>query len=291
METVAADRATVEKFKEQVREEWQNPEIYAAYRKWGHHEAEWGREVGDLIVDSADLRAGQTVLDVAGGHGEPALPVAEKVGPSGHVTCTDLGPGLLDVARQRADERAITNITFRTADAHELPFPDGTFDRVTCRLGAMYFADHLQAFSEACRVLKPGGLAVYAVWADADQPLFRDVVGALFEYVDVPEDEPGAPSPFKFGAAGTITRDLTAAGFRDVTERPETVGSPFPGTPTEWWDWFVDMAPPFQALIASLREDERREAIAKILKVLDGYYDGTTVDMPIDVIVATGRRH
>ncbi len=55
------------------------------------------------------------------------------------------------------------------ADAHELPFPDETFDRLTSRLTAMYFADYPKAFREALRVLKPGGMAVYLVWGAFEQ--------------------------------------------------------------------------------------------------------------------------
>lgn len=286
----AIDRSRMDRYREQIRADWTNRELVAAYRRWGDHEAAVGSAMRELIVDRARLTPGLRVLDVASGHGEPALAIAEIVGPSGHVTATDQGPGLLEIARERAERDGLTNITFHIADAHDLPFLDATFDRVTCRLGAMYFADPATALREAYRVLKPQGRATYLVWGPREQPLFDICVGLLLSYVDPPESDPDAPGPFAFAEQGTLTRSLEQAGFVDLEEELVTVASPFPGTPQHYWDWVVDMAPPFRPLIGSLDAADRGRFLADVHQRLNDYYDGNTVDIPIDVIVGSGVR-
>jgi ubiquinone/menaquinone biosynthesis C-methylase UbiE len=151
----------------------------------------------------------------------------------GRVVLLDVAPDLLEIAGGRARRDGLDNVETRTADAHALPFADGSFDRVTSRLTAMYFADPDRAFGEALRVLRPQGLAAYLVWGAFDQPMFRDIVGLIFKFVDPPQDDPGAPSPFKFSEPGSLSTALAAAGFRDVCEEAATLSTPFPGGPAK----------------------------------------------------------
>ena len=66
------------------------------------------------------------------------MSISAAVAPTGgHVTATDLVPEMLDAATKNASERGVTNITFQQADAEALPFPDNSFDAVTCRFGVM----------------------------------------------------------------------------------------------------------------------------------------------------------
>lgn len=166
-------REAIERFKRQIEGEWQNPELSAAYRKWDHEEAEWGRAARSLIVERARLEPGMEVLDLASGHGEPALTIADVVGPEGRVIATDLGPGLIELAREKARRAGLENIGFKVADAHDLPFEDGTFDAVTCRFGVAFFADYPQALREARRVLKPEGARPTSSGGASTNPRFE----------------------------------------------------------------------------------------------------------------------
>ncbi len=284
------DTDRIDKFKREVEREWRNPQVTAAYRKWDRDESEWGRAARDFIIARAELAPGMNVLDVGSAHGEPGIAIAETVGPSGHVTLVDLAPDLLEIAAERALGAGLTNVTTRMADAHDLPFSDETFDRITSRLAAMYFADYPQAFLEALRVLKPGGMAVYLVWGAFEQPMFRDVIGVLFKYVSPPEDEPDAPSPFRFSEPGRLAQALEAAGFVNVQEEFATLPTNFPHPPEHWWEWLVDAAAPVQTWLASLSEADREQATAEVYDVLRRYYDGVAVKVPIDVIVGSGSK-
>lgn len=288
MEEVLGSRS---RFRRQVEEEWRDPVVTAAYRKWSWEEAEWGRHAAALVVDRALLSPGMRVLDIGSAHGEPGLAVAKVVGPHGHVTLTDIAPDLLEIAAARAREMGLSNVTTQVVDAHELPFSSGDFDRVTSRLSAMYFVDRKQAFGEALRVLKPGGLAVYLVWGPIDQPMFSDLIGVLFRYVPPPADtEPDAPSPFAFSESGTLSRALEESGFADVEEVSLTVPTSFPGTPHQWWAWMSETAAPIQSWMSAMSADERASALSEIHDVLATYYDGQTVSVPISVHLATGRK-
>ncbi len=113
-----------------------------------------GRDATHALVDYARPQAGMQVLDLASGTGEPAITLASRIGPEGHVIALDLSPELLQIAEERAGERDLTNLTTRQADANNLPFPDQSFDLVTSRFGVMFLGE--DALREACRVLRRG---------------------------------------------------------------------------------------------------------------------------------------
>src|SRR6185503_17245166 len=102
----------------------------------------------EAMIERAGIREGQSVLDVAGGTGEPSLTIAEVVGPGGWVTCTDAVAEMVETARSEANRRGIRNVQFQQCTADSLPFPDNSFDVVVSRLGAMFFRDSNAAMCE-----------------------------------------------------------------------------------------------------------------------------------------------
>ncbi len=71
------------------------------------------QKVSDRLVELAKIKAGDRVLDIATGTGEPAITAARKVGPNGRVIGTDHSPGMLEVARRRAASLGLTNVEYR----------------------------------------------------------------------------------------------------------------------------------------------------------------------------------
>ncbi len=106
------------------------------------------------LVEAAGLTGREQVLDLGCGAGHTALNLAPG---AAHVTAVDVTPEMLDTAAGLAEQRGITNITFRLADVSELPFEDRTFDIVASRFSAHHYADPARALAEAARVLRPGG--------------------------------------------------------------------------------------------------------------------------------------
>ena len=95
------------------------------------------------------------VLDIATAAGHTAFTFAPHVA---HVWATDITPEMLAIARERAGELGLDNVTVEVADAEALPYDDASFDLVTCRIAPHHFGDVGLFVREAARVLKPGGV-------------------------------------------------------------------------------------------------------------------------------------
>src|SRR5262249_7844005 len=132
--------------------------------------------VTEALIERAGIHRGQSVLDVAGGAGEPSLTIAGIVGPSGSVTCTDAAPEMIDAARSEATCRGITNVQFEVCVADSLPFTDNSFDMAVSRLGVMFLPDSVASIRELLRVTKPGGVLGFVVWGRTDLNPFSYLV-------------------------------------------------------------------------------------------------------------------
>ena len=111
-----------------------------------------------FAIDQAGGRAGQRILDVAGGTGDLSAAFAQRVGPNGLVTIADINASMLDVGRARLADRGIAgNVEFVQADAEDLPFPDSHFDCITIAFGLRNVTHQDRALASMQRVLKPGG--------------------------------------------------------------------------------------------------------------------------------------
>ncbi len=107
------------------------------------------------LVDAAELRPGEQVLDVACGTGIVARLAAQRVGPGGTVIGVDVNPGMLALAR--ATQPSDMTMEWHEAGAERMPLPDGRFDAVLCQMGLQFMEDRLGALREMRRVLKDGG--------------------------------------------------------------------------------------------------------------------------------------
>jgi demethylmenaquinone methyltransferase/2-methoxy-6-polyprenyl-1,4-benzoquinol methylase len=117
----------------------------------------WKRD----FVASSGIRLGHRVLDLAGGTGDIAALMSKRVGKNGSVVLSDINEAMLEVGRQRLEDRGISgNITYALANAEKLPFCDGEFDAVTIAFGLRNVTDKKAALREMHRVLQPGGKAM-----------------------------------------------------------------------------------------------------------------------------------
>jgi len=279
----------VDEFRDRVRRDWDDAETVAAWRKWSRSNFEMLGGVTRALVEAAGVSPGQAVLDLASGSGQPALALAAAVAPSGHVTATDMSAGMLAVAEENARAAGIANMRFRQASAESLPYPDRTFDRVTCRFGAMFFADPVGAMRECRRVLLPGGRATFVVWGPPQQPFFGMTAGVLRKFVSIPEPEPDAPSIFRFAAPGTLSDVLKDAGFQPVQEQSHRIPCERIGTPEDFWQEFREVAAPFRPLIAGLAPTKRAELDAEVLAAMKPYHAGDRLKFHVDVNLAVGK--
>jgi ubiquinone/menaquinone biosynthesis C-methylase UbiE len=119
--------------------------------------------VGQALVDAAAIKRGDLVLDVAAGSGSVAIPAARA---GARAIASDLTPELFEAGQKWAAELGV-QLTWETADAEALPYPDGEFDAVLSALGVMFAPHHQTAADELARVCRPGGTIGLASWTPA----------------------------------------------------------------------------------------------------------------------------
>ena len=117
--------------------------------------------LGPRLVEACRIGAGVSVLDVASGTGNAAIPAAQR---GAHVTASDLTPELLQAGAKVA-ETTVTELEWVTADAEDLPFEDGRFDYVLSSLGVQFAPRHEVVAGELVRVCRPGGTIALGNWA------------------------------------------------------------------------------------------------------------------------------
>jgi len=261
-----------------------------AAEKWKAKSAAMGRDVTDALVAYARPRLGMKVLDVATGTGEPAISLAARVGPSGHVTALDLSAELLEVADERARQRGLTNFTTRQADVHKLPLQDRSFDLATCRFGVMFFADHDLALSEIRRVLKPNGRACFLAWGPFEQPYWQSTMAIVHKRVGGPLLAPGAPNMFRFARQGTLSAAMRCAGFCEVSEETRTLPWNWPGTPDELWEYAQSVSVPFRPLLERVPRDQWDEVNREVQAAVSKYVEGDAVKFGVVVVLASGSK-
>ncbi|MBI4197774.1 MAG: arsenite methyltransferase [Chloroflexi bacterium] len=105
----------------------------------------------------ADLKSGETVVDLGSGGGIDCFLAGRAVGPSGHVIGVDMTPQMIELARSNAQRLKAANVEFRQGEIEALPVQDGTADVIISNCVVCLSPDKDAVFREAFRVLRPGG--------------------------------------------------------------------------------------------------------------------------------------
>jgi ubiquinone/menaquinone biosynthesis C-methylase UbiE len=164
----------------------------------------------DLAARLASLGPSR-VLELAAGTGAVTRRLAQALPGDTRIVATDLNPAMLAKAEAIGTCRPVT---WRQADAMELPFEDASFDAIACQFGWMFFPDRAQAFAEAKRVLRPGGVLLFSTWDRIDRNTFADAVShALADLF--PHDPPRfmARIPHGYHDAAVVASDLARGGL------------------------------------------------------------------------------
>jgi SAM-dependent methyltransferase len=202
--------------------------------------------VAEQLCDTADLRAGWHVLDVATGSGNAAIAAARH-------GCTAVGvdyvPGLLERGRARAAAEGL-DVQLLLGDAEALPFPESYFDAVTSAFGSMFAPDHRQAAAEILRVCRPGGTIALASWTP------EGFIGELFRTVAKHVPPPaGVQSPMLWGTEAHL-RELFGDGIASLEVNERTFSFRFT-SPEEFVDFFRQWYGPTLKAFAALEGDAR----------------------------------
>jgi SAM-dependent methyltransferase len=165
------------------------------------------------LVERVPATGETRVLEIACGTGIVTRRLRSALPASATLVATDLNEAMVEYARTAVP---LAGISWQTADAQELPFPDASFDVVVCQFGIMFLPDPARGFYEAHRVLAPGGMLLANAWHSLDEnPAHRaiqDAVAAMF-----PDDPPRfLATPYGYHNRSRILADTAAGGFTDV---------------------------------------------------------------------------
>ena len=217
---------------------------------------------GEALLDAADLKPGERVLDIGCGNGATTIAAAQRVRPGGAAVGIDLSPQMLGFARQRAEAADATEAEFVQGDAQVHTFTAGGFDVVLSRFGVMFFEDPEAAFTNLGSALRPDGRLAFTAWQGMERSQWIMVVGiAAAPYVGIPEGiGPDAPGPAGLADPARTQRILERAGFTDVSiqelVRPMRIGDDIDDAMT-----FIQSMPLIHEMLVAASPDNRAAAV------------------------------
>ncbi|MDQ0819328.1 SAM-dependent methyltransferase [Arthrobacter sp. V4I6] len=259
---------------------------------WRTRDAEllsWQAPFGDALLQETQLRPDAAVLDVAAGSGVPGLTAAALV-PGGWVVLTDISPGMLRVAQEKAMADGLKNVSFVVCDAAALPFADGSFDAVTCQFGFMFFPQISAVVREIVRTAKPGARISASVWGRAaENPWASLILGTIARHTELPLPPVNTPGLFRCAAPGSMARRFKDAGLIDVTERrvsTELVHQ----TPGDYWEFMTDIAATVSMQLAKADKASQELIRADVFQMLGRYQHDGAIRLRSTATVVTGTR-
>ena len=175
------------------------------------------------MLNAADIRTGDTVLDVACGTGVLAREVAQHVGSDGSVFGLDAAAGMLAVAQQLQP-----SIEWRQGMAESLPYGDNSFDAVVSQFGLMFFQDRYASLSEILRVLKPNATMAVAVWGSLERSQAYPLAVAMLERLAGTEAANALKAPFVLGDTNELAALFHEADAESISIQTHVGKARFP---------------------------------------------------------------
>ena len=277
----------LEKIRENQRETWNR--FSPGWKKWDEMTMDFLQPMGNEIIRQINPQPGNHVLDIATGTGEPGLTIAKMV-KNGKVVLTDLSEGMLEVAKENAEKKGITNIETRLCDAGDLPFDDNSFDAVSCRFGFMFFPDMKIAASEMLRVLKPGGRMVTSVWGAPEENFWvTAAMGTINRFMELPAPEPGAPGMFRCAKPALMKTLFEEVGFKNVTETT-IKGKLNCKTVEVYWNLMTEVAAPFVSALSKADDAMRNKIKDEVYSVVLNKFPDGEVFIDSSALVISGEK-
>jgi ubiquinone/menaquinone biosynthesis C-methylase UbiE len=224
---------------------------------------------GAALVEFAELRAGERVLDVGSGRGAVTFPAAEAVGKHGHVTAIDIAPGMVELLSADAARRGVTNMDVRVGDAEAPGVEDGSVDAVLASL-VLFFLPDLGAALRAYRAaLRPGGRLAFTTFGETSAA-WAAIEAAITSFL--PDGHPlkeqsGRPQTGPLASEQAIRRVLADAGYANVAveerEYPVRYGT---GADLVGWSRTTGL----RALWDAIPAERKRQAEEEIAATADG---------------------
>ncbi|MBV9456790.1 MAG: methyltransferase domain-containing protein, partial [Bradyrhizobium sp.] len=192
-------------------------------QRWTDRQAEQDvllTPVTQALIERAEPRPGERIIDVGCGCGGASMALAERVAPTGFVLGIDISGPMLSRARELAPEGM--PVDFVLADATVYPFDPQHFDLLASRFGVMFFAEPAVSFANLRRALRPSGRMAFACWREPrENPWMMVPLQAIYQHVPkLPPQGPEDPGPFAFASEERVHRILGEAGFKKIEMEP-----------------------------------------------------------------------
>lgn len=237
------------------------------------------------LVDAADVRPDDCVLDLACGTGIVAREAAARLGVKGSVVGLDLNEGMLEVARTHGNPGA-GSVVWVQASALETGLPDASFDVVLCQQGLQFFPDQGQVLKETRRILKDGGRLCFSIWAEAG-PSNSAVAEAVRVYID-DETANRFLQSRKVPSADELKAMVEAAGFYDVTVARSSMENRLPEIASFVADHLLGV--PIADKVRELSPEQRAALGAHAAGTLAQYTDGADAVVPDYANIVTAQK-
>jgi SAM-dependent methyltransferase len=270
-------------------------------REWRESAQYWERHAQTIrtmfapvtraLIAEAGIIEGDKVLDVAGGPGEPSLTIAEEVGPTGSVVCTDAVAEMVAAAQSEAHRRGLKNISFEQCLPDSLPFESNSFDAAVCRLGVMFFPEPLSGLREMLRIVKSEGALSFAVWHERDaNPFSYTVTDAVSRYIKIQPEDPDAPGAFRFAAPDKLARILTEAGATRVRELLLKFRIEAPISRDEFWEMRSSTSGTLREKLDAMSADLRRKIADEVKEAVTEFFPDERMSFPAQMLIVTGDK-
>jgi ubiquinone/menaquinone biosynthesis C-methylase UbiE len=243
----------------------------------------WFARWAGALVETAALRSGEAILDVACGTGVTTRLAHERVAPEGRVTGLDINASMIAKARELA---AGTDIAWLEADVCDSGLGSGTMDAVISQHGYHYFPDKPAALAEFLRVLVPGGRMALSIW-DGHSPYTRAVCAAVERFIS-PEIAARQRAQRETPSAGELADQLHQAGFSDIRIERTELSIDVPEASE-----FVPLhlgSMPIAGAFHALPDDRQRALIDEVDDAMNAFRRGNRLVYPDAVHVAMGTR-
>lgn len=231
------------------------------------------------FLERASIESGESVLDIACGAGQLAIPAARA---GARVTGLDVAEEWIIQARARAAEEGL-EARFDVGDAEQLPYDDASFDVVISLIGVMFAPRPEVATAEMLRVCRPGGRIILGNWTP------EGFVGEFFRTISSHVPPPDMPSPLLWGDADTVRQRLEPHVSRLQIARSH-LHFDYPMPPSQLVAHYINHFGPARNAHAKLDEEGRRAFLDDLIALWQRHSqtdDGTTqVDGEILEVVA-----
>lgn len=246
--------------------------------------------ITDAMLRPLRIRTGDRVLELASGPGGAGMAAAELVGSDGEVVISDVVPAMVDIARERAAARNLTNVRTDVLDLEDIAQPDGGFDVVLCREGMMFALDPGRGAREMHRVLRPTGRVAVSVWSSRqDNPWLGLLLDAITDVTGLVVPPPGMPGPFALSDADRLRRLFADAGFDEIAI-DRVAASLRPPSFDAWWARSLQVAGPAVAILDRLDDASRTRVRDTLRAAVSPYESEGGLELPGLALVLTGRR-